>query len=692
MARRAARVRNVHVILALSAGLVLLVLGTFGWMGWMVLGDAKRREDVAKVLERSAIDASADQIVASFRRNVDDRRTALRAIPASSLPTPPAPGIVLVRLSRQGVEDVQPPGGLLFAPAVPRSEPDPEVFALARRLESQALPPGDSSGPEFTASSAQRREAVAAVRAALESSAANPDPRIRAEALFRLLRVQLRSGDLAAAGASYARLRDETRLGPSADLPPYGFLARFLWIGRARIQTMEGVAIVLRPPATHTAREEAAALLDGLLAGQWLMRRAPFEFYEQQLREVIGRAPAPPPAPHGAVAIAELVDALWNEWRAAGFRTGATAPLRALAAPAPVLAIADARPGRMVVALHAGDALPRLFSDRDGGSGRAVDVMVTDGHGARIFGSLSPTATRVGRLYFEPDLAWRLDVAAGGTAAPASTASAGDRYLLGVLVAVALLVSLACYAIARGVVRESAVGRLQADFVSAVSHEFRSPLTTLRQLTELLADGRVLDEDRRRRYFGALQQETARLHHLVESLLDFGRMDAGRRQYQFESLDLSDLVRHGIEEYRTHAGAHGHAIEATFSPDRLVIDADPEAMRRAVRNLLDNAVKYSPDASTVWVSTTCDDRHAVVRVRDEGMGIPVHERSHIFDEFVRGDAAKRACIRGTGIGLAMVKAIVRAHHGDVHVSSEVGRGSTFELRLPLCHTRAGSVA
>jgi hypothetical protein len=103
-------------------------------------------------------------------------------------------------------------------------------------------------------------------------------------------------------------------------------------------------------------------------------------------------------------------------------------------------------------------------------------------------------------------------------------------------------------------------------------------------------------------------------------------------------------------------------------------------------------VKYSPDASTVWVSTACDDRRAVVRVRDEGIGIPAHEQSRVFDEFVRGDAAKRACIRGTGIGLAMVKAIIRAHRGDVHLSSEVGRGSTFELRLPLGDTRAGTAS
>jgi signal transduction histidine kinase len=122
------------------------------------------------------------------------------------------------------------------------------------------------------------------------------------------------------------------------------------------------------------------------------------------------------------------------------------------------------------------------------------------------------------------------------------------NYLIFALAAIVLLVSLACYAIARGVLLEAAAGRLQSDFVSAVSHEFRSPLTTLRQLTELLAAGRIVAEGRRRRYFTVLQTETARLHQLVEDLLDFGRMDAGRRQYRLERLDFSELVRDGIAE------------------------------------------------------------------------------------------------------------------------------------------------
>jgi signal transduction histidine kinase len=207
----------------------------------------------------------------------------------------------------------------------------------------------------------------------------------------------------------------------------------------------------------------------------------------------------------------------------------------------------------------------------------------------------------------------------------------------------------------------------------------------------LLADGRIHEESRRRRYFSVLQQETNRLHQLVEDLLDFGRMDAGRRQYKFEPIDFSELVQDGIEEYQRQAGAHGHRIEITSDTGRLPVDADREALRRVVRNLLENAVKYSPDANTVWVEMGCEDRAAILRVRDEGIGIPPEEKSRIFEKFVRGEAAKKACIPGTGIGLAMVKEIVRVHHGELDLDSEVGRGSTFMVRLPLSHAVSGGV-
>ena len=216
----------------------------------------------------------------------------------------------------------------------------------------------------------------------------------------------------------------------------------------------------------------------------------------------------------------------------------------------------------------------------------------------------------------------------------------------------------------------------------AVSHEFRSPLTTLLQLTELLAHDRIHDEDRRRLYFDILHKETGRLHGLVENLLDFGRMEAGRTQYRPESIDLYELVRDAVRDYQEEIGDSGYGFELTGTVGA-PLRADREALRRLVRNLLENAVKYSPECRTVWIETGQESGRAVLRVRDRGMGIPPIEQVHIFDKFVRGSAAKQACIQGTGIGLAMVREIVRGHEGEVHLASEVGQGSTFTVRLPL---------
>ena len=177
-----------------------------------------------------------------------------------------------------------------------------------------------------------------------------------------------------------------------------------------------------------------------------------------------------------------------------------------------------------------------------------------------------------------------------------------ERYLILGLAFIAALVALACYAMARGVIRELKAAQLQTDFVSAVSHEFRSPLTTLLQLTELLAHDRIHDENRRRLYFDILHKETGRLHGLVENLLDFGRMEAGRTQYRPESIDLYELVRDTVRDYQEEIGGSGYGFELTGAAGA-PLRADREALRRLVRNLLENAVKYSPECRTVWIET-----------------------------------------------------------------------------------------
>jgi signal transduction histidine kinase len=225
--------------------------------------------------------------------------------------------------------------------------------------------------------------------------------------------------------------------------------------------------------------------------------------------------------------------------------------------------------------------------------------------------------------------------------------------------------------------------QLQSDFVAAVSHEFRSPLTTLRSITDLLVQNRIEGEARRHESYVFLDRETARLQRLVEDLLDFGRMESNRKQYRMEKYDAFALVRATVLDFEELAMENGFEVEMVLPPSPAPVYADEEALSRALRNLLENAMKYSPVCRTVWVDGSLHESTVVISVRDKGMGIDEEEREVVFQKFARGKAAKKAGIKGTGIGLAMVRQITEAFGGVVHLQSESGVGSMFTLEIPL---------
>jgi signal transduction histidine kinase len=230
--------------------------------------------------------------------------------------------------------------------------------------------------------------------------------------------------------------------------------------------------------------------------------------------------------------------------------------------------------------------------------------------------------------------------------------------------------------------RETAVARLQTDFVSAVSHEFRTPLASMRQLSELLVDDRVPSQARRTDYYRTLQRESERLHRLVEALLDFGRMESGAREYAFAPVDLNGLVTNVVSEFSAGVVESGVTVETGCADGVGTVAADREALSRALWNLLDNAVKYSPVSRTIWVTTSGEHGRVLVSVRDLGVGIAPDEQQAIFDKFRRGAGAAATRAKGTGLGLAMVRHIVAAHGGRVTVDSVPGEGSTFTIELP----------
>jgi signal transduction histidine kinase len=283
---------------------------------------------------------------------------------------------------------------------------------------------------------------------------------------------------------------------------------------------------------------------------------------------------------------------------------------------------------------------------------------------------------------------WRLTASA---AQPESEGRNRQTLLLTGLSLVIVLVLTGSYAVVKSVSRELAVARLQADFVSAVSHEFRSPLTTLRSMSEMLERGRVPSDERKQRYHSTISHETQRLHRLVEDLLDFGRMEAGKKQYDMRPTEISTLVSQVVAELSEEHAAHGFEIVIReMSPGSVFGDAD--ALTRAVRNLLENAVKYSGDSRRVDVDVRNSEGRVSVSVQDYGMGISRADLKKIFRKFERGSAARASSIQGTGLGLAMVHGILRAHGGSVRVESEENRGSTCALLIPCAATDQETLA
>ena len=176
--------------------------------------------------------------------------------------------------------------------------------------------------------------------------------------------------------------------------------------------------------------------------------------------------------------------------------------------------------------------------------------------------------------------------------------------------------------------------------------------------------------------------EAGRLQHLIEGLLNFGRMEAGARQYQFQEQDALSIVESVIGDFAPQIAAAGKRIDVVKPGAPLWIEADFDAVSVALRNLLDNAIKYSPGRPAVWIECGFDRDRVAIGVRDEGLGIPESERRSIFKKFVRGSAAAAANVKGSGVGLAMVSHIVAAHRGELILTSEPGRGSIFTMLFP----------
>lgn len=230
--------------------------------------------------------------------------------------------------------------------------------------------------------------------------------------------------------------------------------------------------------------------------------------------------------------------------------------------------------------------------------------------------------------------------------------------------------------------RQAILVRQKTDFVSNVSHELKTPLTSIRMFSDLLAEGRVEDESKRRSYFNIITAETARLTRLINNVLDFSHMERGERKYNFQKCDFTALVRETVEIYRPHVESNGFKLELILPDVSLFVSGDRDALSQIVVNLLSNAEKYSGSAKEIFVEATVDSNTAILKVLDRGPGVPRGCEGKIFEQFYRAHDSLSSGIQGSGLGLTLARQIARAHGGDVAYEPRKDGGSCFCLRIP----------
>ena len=232
--------------------------------------------------------------------------------------------------------------------------------------------------------------------------------------------------------------------------------------------------------------------------------------------------------------------------------------------------------------------------------------------------------------------------------------------------------------------REMKLSRMKADFVSNVSHELRTPLASIRVFGEFLKLGRVKEPKKIQEYGEYIETESRRLTQLINNILDFSRIESGQKTYHFEETDLTVIVDETLKSFDVRLNQNGYSVNLEMPEEPLPLaKVDAAAIAQALVNLLDNAAKYSGDSKEIQVRVATKEEFITIAVTDQGIGIPLQEQEKIFEKFYRVSTGLVHDVKGSGLGLSIVKHIVEAHQGKVTVRSKQGNGTTFTIYLPI---------
>ena len=240
--------------------------------------------------------------------------------------------------------------------------------------------------------------------------------------------------------------------------------------------------------------------------------------------------------------------------------------------------------------------------------------------------------------------------------------------------------------------REARLAQAKSNFVSNVSHELKTPLSLLSLFSEILELGRVNSEEKKTEYYRIIRHESLRLNKMIDNILDFSKIEAGRKTYNLAHSDMAEVIENVLSSYRYQIDNSGFDIKTNIQPNLPPVLIDRDAMAQALSNLVDNAIKYSGKVKQLSIKTETRGDDLSIEIADHGIGIPRAEQAKIFEKFYRVGNGLVHDVKGSGLGLSLVKHIIEAHKGTISVESDVGKGSRFTILLPLAGRAASAQA
>lgn len=690
--------RKITLLFLLGVGLPSLALSYLAFRGIrneLALTE-QRRLDEHRALSRLLSDTIAGEI-ANAEQVLDRALTAHDSVGSAN----PARALAALKRAQPLIDEVfyvddsgmvqLPDADLLYHPDGSRTSQAAHSWPDAAAAQLRTAQQQEFQQRRFSEAQTSYRRALAAVS----------DPALQAEALVAIARVQRKAGQLDDALTSCSTLIDE-----------HGGVRTTGGLPVGPIALLERGSLLLATGDTTPAVNAFLALYQGLTQAKWTLDRGQFHFFAGQASDSItatlSRSPALDSYRDSLASLEEIETRrharterllLFQEAAAADLRTWVLAESEG-AAPrgrrfttesagqtylVSLLDRSRGDAGMWGLLLNAGVLSELLRSALEDHLDPATsDWLVKGRDGRPLLGRGTPPAGPItlNATFADNFPPWLIEFYQRPQSAYRRLFASGQSIYFYMFLLIASILVFGLVLTVRAVRHELELARLKSDFVSTVSHEFKSPLTSIRHLAEMLQAGGVPSEERRSRYYDVLVEQSARLSSLVTNILDLARIEEGKKEFQVETTDIGELVRDLVTTTQQRVGHEGYTVEVHIDEPLPKTRADRTAITQAISNLVENAIQYSGATKQVNVSVSARDGWVDISVADSGVGIPDNEIDKVFDRFYRGSHPITRSVKGSGLGLTLVKEIVHAHSGTVSVESEPGRGSTFTIRLP----------